>query len=73
MNNTHTPTSVATIGTRFTYNGYMFTVIGIGDCYITAHRDGAEYDTIFNGLAIPQDSEMLGIVNKTTHPQFYKN
>ena len=61
-----------TINTQFTYKNHKYTIIEVGVLSLTARRDGAIYNTVFDGTSIPVDPEASTTPNKITHPHFFK-
>ena len=64
---------VNTINTQFTYKGQLYTVVEVGPLCLTARREGAQYNTVFDGTSIPVDPEVSTTITNITHPHFFKN
>jgi hypothetical protein len=64
---------VNTTNTQFTYKGHLYTVVEVSDAFLTARREGAPYNTVFDGTSIPTDPEGSTTITKITHPHFFKN
>jgi hypothetical protein len=76
MNTTTTNTKegsvLPTINTTFTYKNNIYTVVEVGVLSLTARREGALYNTVFDGTSIPVDPEGSNTITKLTHPHFFK-
>ena len=64
---------VNTTNTQFTYKGHLYTVVEVGVLSLTARREGAQFNTVFDGTSIPTDPEGSTTITKITHPHFFKN